>query len=302
MVGPRELGRLRGDAPGPTLVVIAGLHGNEAAGVEAARRVIGRTAAIANGDVVALAGNVRALAARRRFLARDLNRLWTADRLATARAAASDDFSRPTLDGAELSELAELATDLDGILAAARGPVFAVDLHTTSAAGVPFAVVGATRAHHDFAAALPIPGIVGIEETLPGTLTRYLSGRGCTTLAIEGGQSDTPAALAQLEAALVVLLDHLGLARLAERDEAHALLLASRGRLPARIEVVSRYEVRPEHEFRMAPGFANIQATAEGTLLAHDRDGEIRAPFDGVVLLPLYQAQGSDGFFYGKPA
>jgi succinylglutamate desuccinylase len=51
----------------------------------------------------------------------------------------------------------------------------------------------------------------------------------------------------------------------------------------------------------MEPGFANIHPTAAGTLLARDRSGEIRAPFDGVVLLPLYQPDGEDGFFYGRP-
>jgi succinylglutamate desuccinylase len=39
---------------------------------------------------------------------------------------------------------------------------------------------------------------------------------------------------------------------------------------------------------------------AAGTLLARDDGGEIRAPFDGLLLMPLYQAQGSDGFFLGR--
>ena len=50
----------------------------------------------------------------------------------------------------------------------------------------------------------------------------------------------------------------------------------------------------------MEPGFVNIHRTAEGTLLAREQDAEIRAPFDGYVLLPLYQKQGEDGFFYGR--
>jgi hypothetical protein len=45
-----------------------------------------------------------------------------------------------------------------------------------------------------------------------------------------------------------------------------------------------RHEVKPDHEFKMEPGIANIHATAGGTLLARDRNGEIRAPFDGLVL------------------
>ena len=34
----RELGRVRGDAPGATLIAVGGVHGNEPAGLEAGRR------------------------------------------------------------------------------------------------------------------------------------------------------------------------------------------------------------------------------------------------------------------------
>jgi succinylglutamate desuccinylase len=83
-------------------------------------------------------------------------------------------------------------------------------------------------------------------------------------------------------------------------DRAIAHLDSARGDLPQLIEVVSRHAVVPLHAFQMEPGFANIQRTKHGTLLAKDARGEIRAPFDGLILLPLYQPQGSDGFFYGR--
>ena len=83
-------------------------------------------------------------------------------------------------------------------------------------------------------------------------------------------------------------------------EEAHARLVRERGTLPPLIEVVARHEVRPASGFEMEPGFINIQRTAAGTLLARERGGEIRAPFDGFVLLPLYQKLGEDGFFYGR--
>jgi hypothetical protein len=41
----------------------------------------------------------------------------------------------------------------------------------------------------------------------------------------------------------------------------------------------------------------NFQPVIRGQLLARDRNGEIRAPENGRILLPLYQSQGSDGFF-----
>jgi succinylglutamate desuccinylase len=168
---------------------------------------------------------------------------------------------------------------------------------------VPFAVVGATEAHRAFAGALPLPGIRGLEETLEGVLTRYLSERGCITVALEGGQSESELTTANLEAVIAIALAASGVIapdRVPGLAEARTRLARARGDLPPAIEVVSRRAVTPEDGFRMEPGFANIQRTVGGTLLARDARSEIRAPFDGLVLMPLYQAQGSDGFFYGR--
>ena len=56
----RALGFVRGQRPGATLICIAGIHGNEPAGVHAVRRVFGSVqdrASEMTGDLVALAGN-----------------------------------------------------------------------------------------------------------------------------------------------------------------------------------------------------------------------------------------------------
>ena len=286
-----ELGARRGEGAGPTLVVVGGIHGNEPAGVEACRRVLARLdpGAIA-GEVVGFRGNPAALAAGRRYLARDLNRQWTSALLAAARAAVEPD--------PETAALTALDDAIDQVLARARGPVFALDLHTTSAEGIPFAIAGGHSGDRAFATAFPLPVIVGLQESLGGTLTEYLAARGCVPLAVEGGQHDSPAAIAHHEAVILIGLAAAGIAHLPGLDRARDLLARARGDLPRRIEVVLRHPVGPG--FRMLPGFANIQRAAAGTLLAHDAGGEIRAPYDGVVLMPLYQAQGTDGFFYGR--
>jgi succinylglutamate desuccinylase len=291
----RIIAELRGGASGPTLIVIGGMHGNEPAGIVAAREALAAVDARGvRGEIVALIGNLRATLIGRRFIAQDLNRMWTADRLAAARAGGSPD--------PEMHELAELAGMIEQVIARARGPVFVLDLHTTSAPGFPFAVVGPTPAHRQLAAAFPLPGILGLEETLTGVLTRYLGERGCVTLAIEGGQHTTSAAADNLAAVITIALEATGVvAEVPGAAAARAHLLAVRGALPHVIEVVVRHALRPDHGFRMEPGFANIERVAAGTLLARDASGEIHAPFDGVVLLPLYQPDGDDGFFYGRP-
>lgn len=282
----RIIADVRGERPGPTLILIGGVHGNEPAGVVAAKTVLaGVTPAQVHGEVIALVGNLRGIAAGKRYLERDLNRMWTPDVIA-----------EPA--GAEGVELRELAAEIERIRERARGEVFAVDLHTTSAEGFPFVVVGARR---EFAQQFPLTGIIGLEEALPGTLTGYLGSLGCTTLAVEGGQNATTAAAANLEACATVALAASGVVPdVAGVTAAREHLRRSRGELPHTIEIALRHAIRPEDFFRMEPGFANIQRTPVGTLLARDYRGEIRAPFDGVVLLPLYQPQGDDGFFYGR--
>jgi hypothetical protein len=47
----------------------------------------------------------------------------------------------------------------------------------------------------------------------------------------------------------------------------------------------------------MEPGFLSLQQVGRGQLLATDRQGEIPACCGGMVLMPLYQEQGEDGFF-----
>lgn len=293
-----SLGRIRGAAPGPTLVLIAGIHGNEPAGVDVCSRLFERLRSLPlpGGEIAAYVGNPAALAAGRRYLQRDLNRQWTPECLDAARNANGG-------GDPESARLSSLANDLDGVLARARGPVFALDLHTTSAEGVPFSIVGPTRDERAFAAQFGIPAVAGISDRIPGTLAGYLGARGCFALSIEGGQHESRSAVANLDAVVTVALSASGLFTSEDvpgTAEARARLVHERGALPPLIEVVARHEIRPESGFAMEPGFINIQRTAAGTLLAREQGAEIRAPFDGFVLLPLYQKLGEDGFFYGR--
>jgi len=62
--------------PGPMLIVLGGIHGNEPAGLLALEPLIDGLA-LAAGDFVALSGNRAALAAGVRYIERDLNRGWS---------------------------------------------------------------------------------------------------------------------------------------------------------------------------------------------------------------------------------
>lgn len=296
----REIGRLVGAAPGPTLVAVAGVHGNEPAGIEAARRVFARLergGVAVRGELVVFAGNVGSLRRGVRYESKDLNRQWSEGRVAALRSTGA-----AALDAEDREQL-ELLGAIEAAMERARGAVHLVDLHTSSAAGVPFVLFGDTLAQRRFVGAFPIPVIIGLEEQIDGALSEYWTRRGCVTFTVEGGQHDDPASVDSLESVLWLALHQAGLLdgdAPSEVHEGRRRLDARRGDLPRVLEVVSRRAITAEDSFQMEPGFRNIARAKGGQLLARDRRGEIVAPHDGVVILPLYQGLGSDGFFWGR--
>ncbi|MFN7942129.1 MAG: succinylglutamate desuccinylase/aspartoacylase family protein [Thermoanaerobaculia bacterium] len=296
----RVLGRRADDPAGPWLVCVAGLHGNEPAGVEAIRRVLATLDATAEplaGAFVALAGNRAALAAGRRYLDRDLNRAWREPRLGELRAGA-------TPRDREERELAELDRELGSALDAARGRVFFLDLHTTSGGGAPFAVLDDALPNRRFALHFPVPLVLGLEEELGGTLVFHLTARGVTCVAFEGGQHRDPESVDRCEAAVWLALEAAGVlpkALKSRAEEARRRLRASRGEVPHLVEVLYRHRITPTEQFRMRPGFASFQRVGAGQILAEDARGGVTSPRRGLILMPLYQPQGDDGFFLAVP-
>ncbi len=303
---PREIGRLLSETAGPTLIAVGGIHGNERAGIHAVRRILDRLTrgdVAVTGEVLALAGNVGALEQGRRFVNHDLNRVWS-----DAQVAALDALNAHHEHDVEISEHHEqrdLLAAIRDAIARARGPVFLVDLHSTSAAGVPFVACGTSNAQRAFIARaeLPLPSIIGLEDKVDGALSAYWNKHGCTAITVEGGQHEDPATIDNLEAVLLLVLEGAGLVAknaIPETAAARALLDSRRGDLPRMMEVVSRFAITPDQGFTMMPGFRNVDYAKVEQLLARDKNGEIRATADGLVILPLYQGQGSDGFFWGR--
>ena len=304
----RRIARLVGAEPGPTLIVVGSLHGNEPAGAAGLQRALERLAGgggVAGpelrGEVVGLAGNLAALAQGTRYVEHDLNRLWTAERLAWVRAADGERGGPGlTVEEGEMRALdAEIGRTLDAARAAGR-PVFLLDLHTTSGGGPAFCVLEDTLPMRRFGLELEAPLVLGLEEELSGTLTHWLADLGVVAVGFEAGQHEDPAAVDRAEAAVWLALEAAGcLARGARPEVAAARrrLAAERRSLPRVVEVRYRHPVTPGDGFRMAPGYVTFSRVRAGQALAVDHDGPVTTPQDGLLLMPLYQRQGDDGFF-----
>jgi succinylglutamate desuccinylase len=294
---PRELGRLVGnDETGPTLICLAGLHGNEPAGLSAFVRVQERLTSEPEGlqgHLVGLTGNRGALAKNRRYLVHDLNRIWNRDRVAALR-------STPVPVEAEDQELRELDYALQSVLDEARGRVYLLDLHTTSGPGGAFAILDDTLPNREIAMDFPVPLVLGLEEELGGTLAAYCTALGITVVGFEAGMHDDPLAVEQAEAAIWIALDSCGALQPGSRlevEQAHEVLAARNGVSSRIVEVRFRHHIDRQDGFEMRPDLSSFRPVEAGEVLASSSSGPITAPHSGLLLMPLYQDQGEDGFF-----
>ena len=288
-LGSHLLGEYSPGVPGPLFVIMGGLHGNEPAGVLAIREVLAELEARRlplRGKVKGLAGNLEALRGGVRFVDRDLNRMWSQEALEDVGGA------EPVHEREERRALQEL---IDPELVAATRPIVYLDLHSTSAVGSPFSIIGDTLQNRRIAFSLPVPVILGLEENVEGALLGYVGDRGHIALGFEGGQHDGSLTVRHLVAAVWLSLIAGGGLEAKDLPEAKQMFdrLREAGRgLPGVVETRHRHPVEVHDGFRMLEGFSNFDRVAKGQLMAHDSRGEITSPEDGRVQKDVYVVDG----------
>ena len=296
----RIVGSFKGD-DGPTVVCVGGIHGNEASGVVALKEVFSVLQSKRpsfRGELVGVAGNLSALSRSLRYINEDLNRIWTPERVRQIKTTAPSPFE----DGEDV-EMRELLAALEAVFDRSRGEVYFMDLHTSSAFGAPFVLLGDTLRNRRFAFEFPVPVILGLEEQIDGTLLEYVNGLGHVTLGFEAGEHHQTTSVENQEAAIWIALmaaGNLESGSVSEAEEARNKLTASVDHLPQVLEIRYRHEVKPHDDFVMQKGFRNFQKIHARERLATDRHGDVLAECDGRILLPLYQGLGDDGFFIGR--
>lgn len=296
--GEHLIGAFVGNPSGPTLIAIGSIHGNEPGGAIALSNVANQLKKIAGklkGRVYFLRGNTRAISEGIRFVDRDLNRQWTSKNMSNV----GTDMLSATSEGVELTELDHI---LDGILITAMDEVFVIDLHSTSSDGMPFATVGDTLRNRAFAQKFPLPILLGIEEQLDGTLLEYLNNAGAVTLGFEGGQHYSRETVMNHEALAWLALEH---ARIVEHEDVPYTefchkVLSEQGGGARLFEVRYRHATSETDKFEMMPGFKNFDPVQKDQIVATDRNGPVKAHESGLILMPLYQRLGNDGFFIGR--
>jgi succinylglutamate desuccinylase len=305
----RIIGSIEGDAPGPLLIVIGALHGNEPAGVLALEMVFEalenirkeNPSFVFRGKLVGLVGNRQGFLIRQRFLQQDLNRVWTKEYLELARATPEQELK------AEPLEVLELYNLISNELAQKDwGKIVLLDLHTTSAEGGLFSIPTNEAESLELARHLGAPAILGLFSSVGGTLLGFAEQGGFAVsggkqpigVAFESGQHDSQQSIYRAAASIVRCMRAMGNLQAEDLpDFMDSIALPVLSSVPPVLKFCYAHSIKPEDAFRMRPGYLNFQPIQQGEHLADDVNGPILAPEDGLILMPLYQAKGADGFF-----
>lgn len=284
---------------GPCLLVSAGVHGNEPSGILALACVFKKLEArkpVFNGRLIGVSGNMAALKKGVRLIDRDLNRICTpefADKLKSGEVAGFQ-------EGAEFHDLVMIVESIER--SEKHDKLLFMDLHTTSSETAPYISVNEKPESFNFAKKMPLPVVKGIENFIPGHFDHFLTLKGHTGFTMEAGQHENTKSIAFHEAAIWLVMVDNGLLEKSEVDyDYYYQLLKNSSPSQGNFEVTYRLNLKAGQEFAMEPGYENFSAVKKGELLARLEGEKVLAESDARVFLPLYQKQGSDGFFIVSP-
>lgn len=288
----------KADESGPVFIALAGMHGNESYGVAALRKVdeyLEKSGGILHGEWLGIAANLSALKNRVRFVHEDMNRIWFPSIVDKIRR------SKPSqIESSERREIKSMLEIIDPYLSQKNREIVFVDLHSFSAPGGLFVITPRNSENQKKMAGLSVPLIFGIDDTLRGTALRYFYDQGHLSMAFEGGGHHETRTLYNMVSYLMLLSERFDLINPKAIDGYELFreqIQKEASHLPNRVELVYQHIIEPGDNFVMLPGFENFQPIKKGQWLADDRNGQIKSPEDGYMLMPLYQKQGNDGFF-----
>jgi succinylglutamate desuccinylase len=278
------------------LFCIGSLHGNETAGYQGLKNVfalIEKNNIPIKGQFTAILGNKAAYQKNQRYLDGDLNRAWTQENIDKALVANDTSLS----EFQELREILEIVQQLD--IKKYKRAVF-MDLHTTSSANGVF-LVASIDLDHDLLESLESPIIYGLNEALGGTAIQYFKKLGFESFVFEGGTIGDDQAILNIEDAVWKVLTELKMVnadaiptQVAQKSNLGELI---KNNIPQNLHLSYIHHINAWQEYQTVPSLSNFNWVEKGDILAHDRNGAVKSPQSGYLLMPLYQSHGEDGYF-----
>ena len=304
----RRIGSYQGSENEILFICFGAMHGNEPAGLRAIELVlkmleiepIKNPNFVFNGKFVGLIGNLQALKSKQRFIKKDLNRKFIEAEIVELR---KKDPASLEFEDKELIELLD-AIDQEIKEYNPRKLVF-LDLHTTSSHGGIFTICRRDEIAIRIATALHAPVVLGMLDGLRGTTLHYFTkdNTGLDTIALtfESGQHEERLSVNRAIAGIISILREVDIIEADDVENYHEeILIEFSQNLPKLTSLIERYDIIENDQFAMRPGYKNFQKVEKGEYIARNANGKVLAKESGMILMPLYQDKGEDGFFIIK--
>lgn len=281
------------------------MHGNEPAGVKAID-MMGKmleVEPITNpdfeyaGSFLGMVGNLKAFHENKRFIKADLNRSWTKENLNHVTNTPESDLQDELLEIKQILKEVNLAID-----EIKPEKVIVLDLHTTSSFGGIFSIVTDNEESLKIAIELHAPVITEMLQGIKGTSLHYFVeenfGIPMVPVTFESGQHNEQLSVNRAIAAITNCMRTIGSVSPKHVENQHDQLLIEHSKnLPKVSRLIFKHHIDEGDQFSMVPNYKNFQRIIAGEVLATDKNGDILSPDDALILMPLYQSQGEDGFF-----
>lgn len=287
----RIIGQYSSGKKGPLIFLSGGIHGNEPSGVFALRRIfeeLEKTKPEINGAIVGVTGNLEALKKGVRFIDEDLNRTWT-----------KENIDNHITDTSEKREMFDIISILEKFPLAQYTKRYFLDCHTTSSDSLPYISVQDVNDNYKWADEFPTYIIRGFSDIVFGCIDHYMSRTGLTGFVFEGGQHTSKTSILNHEGVIWLALKHSGILKFSQLKKTpdavdHLMKMKNQQKT---FEILYRHGLNDDDTFKMEAGYKNFQKIKKDELLAMHNGEEIRSKWDAYIFMPLYQAQGNDGFF-----
>jgi len=302
----RVIGEHIGTKGGPLLIILGAMHGNEPAGVKAIDLTLKmlEVEPIKNpdfqykGSMLGLIGNMEAYRRGERFINKDLNRCWIKEDI-------DDILDKETLTEEELEMRDILSIIKKSIVKHSPSEVVILDLHTTSSDGGIFSIVGDDDSCLQIAKQIHAPVVLGMLEGLRGTTLHYFTEENLkykiSAITFESGQHEDPLSVNRAIAAIITCMRTIESVKPTDVENQHSAILKKYSKeLPQVARLLYCHSIEEGDNFKMKEGYKNFQKIKTDEALASDINGAIKSKSDGMILMPLYQKKGEDGYFIIK--
>ena len=301
----RKIGEYTGQEYGPLIICIGGIHGNETAGLKAIDLILKMLEVepitnpdfVFRGKFVAFRGNIPAIKAGRRYIHKDLNRNFNKHRL--------DKIHHREIPPKYIEDIEAIQLILaikEEIKKYDAQKLVIIDLHTTSSPGGIFTIVRDDEDSLRVALEMHAPVVLGMIEGIKGTTMHYFTSENLgvvsRTITFESGQHEAASSVNVAISGIVAAMRGMGCFDEENVESQHDKILKEFSQhLPNVTKLICKHSIVEGDGFKMEPDYLNFQQVRKGEVLASDNTGPILAESNGLLLMPLYQDQGEDGFF-----